>query len=117
MPSKMSPVMKLSRIFSAGWTVILVATAFFFIQTSQSVVEIALQIASVTYGGLLGTFLLGVIFKRPTQQDAITGFTAGLLVLVLLFFFSTIAWTWYTLIGSSTTVIVGLISERVFRKK
>jgi len=108
--------LKLSRIFSIIWTVILVATAFIFIESSQSVVEIALQIASVTYGGLLGTFLLGVIFKKPTQRDAIAGFTAGLLILVCLFFFSPIAWTWYTFIGSGTTVIVGLLSERVFRK-
>jgi SSS family solute:Na+ symporter len=105
--------LRLSRIFSAVWTVILVATAFIFIRTSQSVVEIALQIASVTYGGLLGTFLLGVLFKKPQQRDAIIGFTAGLAVLVGLFFFSSIAWTWYTFIGSGTTVLVGLLSSRL----
>ena len=109
--------LKLSRMFSVMWTVVLVATAFIFIQTSQSVVEIALQIASVTYGGLLGTFLLGVLFKRPNQRDAITGFTAGLLILVCIYLFTPIAWTWYTFIGSSTTVIVGLLSERIFRAK
>ncbi len=104
--------LKLSKIFSVFWTIILVATAFIFIHTNESVIEIALSIASVTYGGLLGTFLLGVIFKKPGETDAIIGFTAGLLVLVYVFFFTPIAWTWYTMIGALTTIAVGLISSK-----
>ncbi len=103
--------LKLSKLFSVIWTVILVATAFIFIHSTESVIEIALSIASVTYGGLLGTFLLGVLFKKPRQTDAIIGFTAGLAVLVYVFFFTPIAWTWYTMIGSLTTIVVGLISS------
>ncbi|OYV84991.1 MAG: sodium:solute symporter, partial [Ignavibacteriae bacterium 37-53-5] len=78
--------LKLSKLFSVIWTVILVATAFIFIHSNESVIEIALSIASVTYGGLLGTFLLGVLFKKTRQPDAIAGFTAGLLVLIYVFF-------------------------------
>ncbi len=103
--------LRLSKLFSVVWTVILVATAFIFIHSNESVIEIALSIASVTYGGLLGTFLLGVLFKRPRQKDAIAGFTAGLLVLIVVFFFTNIAWTWYTLIGSLATIVVGLASS------
>jgi solute:Na+ symporter, SSS family len=104
--------LRLSKLFSAVWTVVLVGTAFIFIHSTESVIEIALSIASVTYGGLLGTFLLGVLFKKPQQTDAIIGFTAGLAVLVYIFFFTPIAWTWYTMIGSLTTIAVGLISSR-----
>lgn len=103
--------LRLSKLFSVVWTVILVATAFIFIHSNESVIEIALSIASVTYGGLLGTFLLGVLFKRPRQKDAIAGFTAGLLVLIVVFFFTNIAWTWYTMIGSLATIVVGLASS------
>ncbi len=102
--------LRLSKLFSVAWTVILVATAFIFIHTNESVIEIALSIASVTYGGLLGTFLLGVLFRKPQQTDAIIGFSAGLLILIYIFFFTPIAWTWYTIIGSLTTIIVGYIS-------
>ncbi len=103
--------LKRSRFFSVIWTIILVATAFIFLNSNESVIEIALSIASVTYGGLLGTFLLGVLFKSPGQTDAIIGFTAGLAVLVVVFFFTPIAWTWYTMIGSLTTIVVGLGSS------
>jgi len=104
--------LKLSKIFSILWTLVLVGTAFIFIRTNESVIEIALSIASVTYGGLLGTFLLGVVFKKPGQKDAIIGFSAGLLVLVYVFFFTPIAWTWYTMIGALTTIAVGLVSSK-----
>ncbi len=108
--------LKLSKRFSIMWTVILVGTAFIFIQSNQAVIVVALSIASVTYGGLLGTFLLGVLFKKPQQKDAIIGFTAGLLILVYVFFFTPIAWTWYTMIGSLTTIIVGLVSARITQR-
>lgn len=103
--------LRLSRLFSFLWTIILVATAFIFLRSNESVIEVALSIASVTYGGLLGTFLLGVLFKKPREIDAIIGFTAGLLVLIYVFFFTQIAWTWYTMIGSLTTICVGLLAS------
>ena len=102
--------LKLSRRFSLFWTIILVFTAFLFMNIAGSVLEVALQISSFTYGGLLGTFLLGVLFKKPKERDAIIGFTAGLLSLVVVFLFTDIAWTWYTFIGSATTVLVGYCS-------
>jgi len=109
--------LRLSRLFSLVWTVILVGTAFIFLKSNESVIEIALSIASVTYGGLLGTFLLGVLFKRSRQVDAIIGFTFGLLVLVYVFKFTSIAWTWYTMIGALTTIAVGMFSSWIGRMK
>jgi SSS family solute:Na+ symporter len=100
----------LSRVISLGWCVILVGVAIFFIaHTSQALVELALSIASVTYGGLLGTFLLGVLFKDVRQRGAIIGFFAGITMMVYVFSTTSIAWTWYTLIGSGTTIIVGTL--------
>lgn len=109
--------LRLSKFFSLVWTIVLVATSFVFLKSNESVIEIALSIASVTYGGLLGTFLLGVIFKKPRQIDAIIGFTAGLLVLIYVFGFTSIAWTWYTMIGSLATIAVGLSSSWFGRAK
>jgi SSS family transporter len=107
--------LKLSRLFSFLWTVILLATTFVFLKSNESVIEIALSIASVTYGGLLGTFLLGVLFRKPRQVDAVIGFTAGLLVLIYIFFLTPVAYTWYTVIGSLVTVVVGLTSSQFGR--
>ncbi len=107
----------MSKRFSLMWTIVLIGTAFIFVGSNEAVIEIALSIASVTYGGLLGTFLLGVLFKSPAEKDAMIGFTAGLLILIYVFFFTPIAWTWYTMIGSITTIIVGLLLSYLSRPR
>lgn len=70
------------------------------------VLEAGLSIASVLYGALLGVFLLGVLTKRPGEWAAILGMSAGFLATILLR--NHVAYTWYVLIGSSTTFLVGL---------
>ncbi len=99
--------LRLSRLVTAFWAVLLVCSALFFMNTSQAVVELALSIASFTYGGLLGTFLLGVLFKRPTQEDALAGFVGGILVMVTVISLNIVAWTWYTMIGVLAAVTIG----------
>lgn len=97
----------ISRLITLIWCLLLVGSAVFFMQSSQAVVELALSIASFTYGGLLGTFFLGVLFKGPRLRDAIPAFAAGIAVMIYIILFTSIAWTWYTLIGAAVTVITG----------
>lgn len=111
----------ISRILTISWAVILAVVAFLFIQLQQSVVEIALGIASITYGGLLGTFLLGLFFKKVNQNSAIIGFNLGILTMVLIILIPKILntaplvhWTWYVAIGSLATILVGNFCQYVF---
>jgi len=103
-----------SRMMTIFWAIVLSSVALLFINVLASVVEIALGIASITYGGLLGTFLLGVLFKGPRQRSAIVGFTAGIVVMLMIILIpmllgkpAIVNWTWYTLIGTTVTLIVG----------
>jgi SSS family transporter len=101
--------LRLSRLVTVLWAALLVISALFFMNTAQTVVELALSIASFTYGGLLGTFLLGVLFKKSTQEDALAGFVGGILVMVTVISLHVVAWTWYTLIGVLATVLIGWV--------
>ncbi|MDX2266791.1 MAG: sodium:solute symporter [Bryobacter sp.] len=74
----------------------------------SSVLEAGLGIASIIYGSLLGVFLLGLLTKRTGETAAIWGMAAGLAILLYVKFQTNIAWTWYVLIGSSTTFLVAL---------
>ncbi len=105
-----------SRIFTLIWGVILIGGAMIFRDTKNPVVELGLSIASFTYGGLLGTFLLGIFFKKTSQADAIIGFICGILGMVLVIYFTTIAYTWYTIIGVVITLLVANISYLIHRK-
>ena len=88
-----------------------------FTDTRNPVVELGLKIASVTYGGLLGTFFLGLFFKRTVQTDATLGFVCGLAAMVAVLAFTRIDYTWHTLIGCLATLVCGnasrLVRERI----
>lgn len=102
-----SAQLKISRIFTVMWAMLLVGAAVFFMNTSQAVVELALSIASFTYGGLLGTFLLGILVKKARQEDALAGFVAGIFIMIAVILLKLVAWTWFTLVGVIATLFIG----------
>lgn len=116
-----SAQLKISRLFTIMWTVLLVFAALFFMNTTQTVVELALSIASFTYGGLLGTFLLGILVKNAREKDALIGFAAGIIIMIFVITFKLVAWTWFTIVGVSATLLVGglltVLSEKNRNKK
>lgn len=102
-----SQKLRTSRLFTIMFGFLLVLSAFFFKESSQAVVEIALSIASFTYGGLLGTFLLGILFKHSGQEDALAGFVAGIFIMITVISLKLVAWTWFTFVGVLATLVVG----------
>lgn len=105
--------LSIARMGTGLSAILLVAAAMFFMTTNQTVVELALSIASFTYGGLLGTFLLGVLMKGTSQEDALAGFVGGILVMVTVIALKLVAWTWFTVIGVSATVLIGGLLSRL----
>jgi len=96
-----------SKLFTLFWGIVLIGGAMIFTDTKNPVVELGLKIASFTYGGLLGTFFLGLLFRRTQQSDAVAGFVAGLLAMIAVLSLTKIDFTWHTLIGSLATIVVG----------
>jgi Na+(H+)/acetate symporter ActP len=109
--------LRVSRGVTIIWAACLVGSAIFFMNTTQTVVELALSIASFTYGGLLGTFLLGVLFKKPSQEDALAGFVGGIFIMIVVISLDLVAWTWYTMIGVLATLLVGGLLTALTGKK
>ncbi len=101
------------------WTGVLVAGAVAFRSQNTPVVQLALSIASITYGGLLGTYLLGGFWAPARQRDVIAAIIASVLVMtpVVLGFparlLSGLAWPWYVPLGTAVTVAVGMGSSLV----
>ena len=101
--------LRISRLFTIIWAILLTISAFFFMTSPRSVVEIALSIASFTYGGLLGTFLIGIFSKKARQEDALAGFVAGIFIMITVISLKLAAWTWFTLIGVLAALLVGKV--------
>jgi len=98
---------RLSRLVSLGWGVVLMGTAMviMLLPRENAVVVLGLQIASYTYGGLLGLFLLGRTGTRFRPAALITGLLGAAGAVLVLKGFD-IAWTWYIVVA--TAVNVGL---------
>jgi len=70
-----------------------------------------LTIASITYGALLGVFLLGTWNKKANEAGALVAFVCGIVVMILVRLFSPLAWTWYVLVGTLVTFMVGTFAS------
>jgi SSS family solute:Na+ symporter len=99
--------LRLARLATVGWALALFGLAVLALHRVGRVVEVGLQIASVAYGALLGVFLLGVLTKRANQCGAIVGMGAGLAIELYLWLGSSVAWTWWVVIGTSVTFATG----------
>ncbi len=100
-------IFRAGRVFTLVWAGLLVGGAILFIPLSRgtSAVEVALGIASLVYGGLLGVFALGVLTERAGEVAAMVGIAVGIGVVTLLR--DTMAYPWYVPTGSLTTFAVG----------
>jgi solute:Na+ symporter, SSS family len=117
----------ISRLTTIGWGILLTGSAFLFtwLQLSgddqPAIVELGLGIASYTYGGLLGIFMLGRLFSKPDKTDAMIGFFTGLISLLFMVEGAlqqflpgeplTIAWPLYTLVGGVIVIAVANASH------
>jgi SSS family transporter len=105
-------LLRVGRWATIGWALILATGALSFRSNDQPVVELALSIASITYGGLLGTYILGGL-HHLRERHAVTalGTATGTMLIVVLakpWVFATLAWPWYVPLGTLITLLVGL---------
>jgi Na+/proline symporter len=116
-PKSEAEMLRAGKRFTLYWGVVLifVSLAFQAVRPGTPVVLIALQIASFTYGGLLGGFLLGILSKRATGRDAVAGMGVAIALMASLWAAQQFGWIpkvvdtlWFALLGSAVTVAVGM---------
>jgi Na+/proline symporter len=99
--------LRISRWMTVMWGIVLVLLAIIMSRGVHSVLEAGLTIASITYGSMLGAFLLGIFTRKANEKGTIIGMAIGLGCMLAIWRFGTIAFTWYVLIGTSITFATG----------
>ncbi len=102
-------LLKYSKRITLLWGVALI---FFGLVHWGPVLEAGLTIASLIFGSLLGLFLLGTFDSRANSNGSLVGMFAGLASVLAVFRFSSVAYTWFVLIGSVVTFAVGALASR-----
>jgi SSS family solute:Na+ symporter len=120
-------LLRVGRMFSAAWgaSLVLGALFFHFAATGKDtpVVVLALSIASVTYGPLLGTYLLAGRWPRARGRDVVGSVACTVAIMLLVVFAGRLAtyldinwlaavghlaWPWYVPLGTLLTVLTGI---------
>ncbi len=130
--------LRLSQLSTLIWALILFALAIVSLRAGGRVVEVGLSIASVAYGALLGVFLLGVLTKRANEQGTMIAMLCGFLLNVYIWqgknIFAwlelrtdlhwtalapsrVVPWTWYVMIGSVVTFLIGYLASAFFTQR
>lgn len=110
-PNDQSLILNRGFIFIAG---ILLAAVAWILKDQEGFLWLTFKIGSVTYGALLGVFLLGIVTKRGSDfgntVSMITGgiICAGLLTVIELGYLK-LGWSWLILIGTLWTFTVGYL--------
>ena len=107
--------LKISRWATFFWGLVLLGIATLARQWG-SVLEAGLAIASIPLGALLGVFALGVLTERVSENAAIAGMTAGFVVIIFVRYGTSVAWTWYAVIGATVTFGFALLCSAIFTR-
>jgi Na+/proline symporter len=104
--------LKVSHVVTIVAGIVQIAVGLAMMHQRRSALDAALSVASLINGPILGVFLLGAM-KRGGPASAFAGMTAGIAVVMTAWLATHVAWPWYTVIGSLTTVLVGTIVSLV----
>lgn len=109
-----------ARIFMAIVATALVAIAWS-LQNGGQFIWLAFKIAGVTYSGLLGVFLIGLLTKRGHDRFNLVAMTSGSAITATLLLLSengyiNLAWQWPMLTGVTATFLIGIVPAASGRK-
>lgn len=109
--------LRAGKLFTLVWGGLLIGGAVLFIPLSRgtAAVEVALGIASLVYGGLLGAFALGVLVPGVRQGHVMAAMTVGIATVTAIWWFerAEVAWPWYVFIGTTVTFGTGSLAARL----
>ena len=107
-----------SRLVSLIWGVVLIGIALIFDEGDSAIIIVGLQIASFTYGALLGLFLLSKLEYNFLPSSLIVGLTSSILTVFVLKQ-NQFAWTSFimfsVLANITSTVLVDYLHRLAYR--
>lgn len=108
-------LVRLAGILTVVVGIIQITIAISLKDANSSALGMALSVASLINGPILGVFLVGAFLNRAREIHALIGMIASIVVMLYILLQTSIAWPWYALIGSFVTFSVAFISTLIIR--
>jgi solute:Na+ symporter, SSS family len=105
-----------SRFVTIIWAIILMGIALLFDESNTAIVIIGLKIASFTYAGLLGLFLMSRLNRQFDKWSLFIGLLSSILTTLYLQSIS-FNWTWYILFGVIINIAVTFLIDIFVKSK
>ncbi|MEC9447799.1 MAG: sodium:solute symporter, partial [Candidatus Neomarinimicrobiota bacterium] len=93
---------------------VLILIALLFDESDSAIVIVGLQIASFTYGGLLGLFLLSRFKTNFHNSSLICGLLFSFLIVFYLKYIE-LPWTWFIAFSVSANIFITILCESTIR--
>jgi Na+/proline symporter len=106
--------LKVSHVLTLVWGVVQIGVALAVRNQPGSALGQALSVASLINGPILGVFLVGTLLRRVSQPPALIGMVVSMASMLYVFMATSIAWTWYVLLGSFITFVVSWAASFAF---
>jgi SSS family solute:Na+ symporter len=98
--------LKVSHVLTLIWGVVQIGVALLMRHQGRSALDMALSVAALVNGPVLGVFLVGTFLRRVSEPPALIGMAASIIAMLSIYLWTPIAWTWYGVIGSGITFLV-----------
>ena len=100
--------MRWGRFLTFLWGALATGFAFLTPHISGTVIESINKVGSLTYGPILGMFILGILTRRATEAGVVAGLVAGVEVNLLMWLLApSISWLWWNAFGFAVCFLVG----------
>ena len=103
--------LKFSRRSTVAWALGLVVVAYAS-REMPFVLNAAFALTGLTSGAMLGGLLCALVLKKGRATPVIAGMLAALAVMIAIQLKTTVAWPWFTLIGTVVTIAVASLVRR-----
>lgn len=115
-------LMRVAGILTVVVGIVQIVIAVGLKDVNSSALGLALAVASLINGPILGVFLVGAFLKRAKEIHALAGMIVSIIVMTYVLLAANkivpgpiIAWPWYALIGSMITLIVAFVTSLFIR--
>ncbi len=109
--------LKIASILTVVVGIIQIVVAIAVKDAAASALSQALAVAGLINGPILGVFLVGTFIKKANQTCALIAMITSISLMLFIYFGTKIAFPWYPVIGSLTTLTVAFLASLVFSDK